>query len=105
MNSNSRKFFTIVILSALFSAGVFYSDGRAESDTFPLPPVIQPNVSFWTKIYTEYTTSHGVLHDSRKLDIVYGVIELVDPDRYGGAKPIKGISKKPKRNIERYWQN
>ena len=100
MNSNSRKFFTIVILSALFSAGVFYSDARAESDTFPLPPVIQPNVSFWTKIYTEYTTSHGVLHDSRKLDIVYGVIELVDPDRYGGRKTNKRHIKKAKKKYK-----
>ena len=100
MNSNSRKFFTIVILSALFSAGVFYSDGGAESDTFPLPPVIQPNVSFWTKIYTEYTTSHGVLHDSRKLDIVYGVIKLADPDRYGGRKTNKRHIKKAKKKYK-----
>ena len=100
MTSNSRKFFPIVILAALFTAIVFYSDARAESDTFPLLPVIQPNVSFWTKIYTEYSTGHGVLHDSRKLDIIYGVIELVDPDRYGGRKTNKKRIKKAKKKYK-----
>ena len=86
MKLNSKRLFPIVILTAIFCAAVFLSDSRAESDTFPVPSVIEPNVAFWTQIYTEYSSDHGVLHDSRKLNIVYGVIELVDPDRYGGRK-------------------
>lgn len=100
MNSNFRKFFSIVILAAFFSTIVFYSNARAESDPFPLPQEIQPNVSFWTKIYTEYTTSHGVLHDSRNLNIIYGVIELVDPDRYGGRKTNQKRIKKAKKKYK-----
>ena len=94
---NSKRLFSIVILAAIFSAAVFLSDIRAESDTFPVPSVIEPNVAFWTQIYTEYSSDQGVLHDSRKLDIIYGVIELVNPDRYGGRKTNKRRIKKAKK--------
>ncbi len=97
---NDKRFFPIVILTAILTAAVFYSDARAESDTFPVPSVIQPNVSFWTKIYTEYPSNNGVLHDSRKLNIIYGVIELVDPDRYGGRKTNKNRIKKAKKKYK-----
>jgi LysM repeat protein len=89
MKLNTKRLFSIVFLTVIFFAAVFLSDARAESDTFPMPSVIEPNVAFWTKIYTEYSSNHGVLHDSRKLNIIYGVIELVDPDRYGGRKTNK----------------
>ncbi len=97
---NDKRFFPIVILTAILTAAVFYSDARAESDTFPMPSVIQPNVSFWTKIYTEYPSNHGVLHDSRKLNIIYGVIELMDPDLYGGRKTNKKRIKKAKKKYK-----
>ena len=97
---NDKRFFPIVILTAILTAAVFCSDARAESDTFPVPSVIQPNVSFWTKIYTEYPSNHGVLHDSHKLNIIYGVIELVDPDRYGGRKTNKNRIKKAKKKYK-----
>ena len=89
MKLYAKMLLTIVLLTAVFSAGVLHSDARADSDTFPAPAVIEPNVSFWTKIYTKYSSSQGVLHDSRKLNRIYGVIELVDPDRHGGRKTNK----------------
>jgi len=92
--------FPIVFLTVIFSAAGFHSDARAESDTFPVPSVIEPNVAFWTRIYTEYSSDHGVLHDSRKLNIIYGVVELVDPDRYGGRKTNKNRIKKAKKKYK-----
>ena len=86
----------IVILATIFSTGVLHSDARADSDFFPAPAVIEPNVSFWTKIYTQYSSNQGVLHDSRKLNRIYGVIELVDPDRHGGRKTNQKRIKKAK---------
>jgi membrane-bound lytic murein transglycosylase D len=86
MRLHANPLLSIVILVAVFAFGILLSDVRADSDVFPVPAVIEPNVSFWTKIYTEYDSSHGVLHDSRKLNRIYGLIELVDPDRYGGRK-------------------
>lgn len=100
MISKIIKIFRFVILIVVLAALFGHSDARAETDTFPLPPVIQPNVTFWTKIYTEYSTRHGVLHDSRRLDIIYGVIELVDPDRHGGRKTNKKRIKKAKKKYK-----
>ena len=96
MNLKCNRLFPIVILTAILTAAVFCSDARAEADTFPVPAVIQPNVSFWAKIYTEYPSNQGVLHDSRNLNIIYGVIELVDPDRYRGRKTNRKRIKKAK---------
>jgi membrane-bound lytic murein transglycosylase D len=103
MKLNPRQLlamFPIVFLVILFSGAYFLSDARAESDTFPVPSVIEPNVAFWTKIYTEYSSNHGVLHDSRKLNIIYGVIELVDPDHYGGRKTNKKRIAKAKKKYK-----
>ncbi|UCD79132.1 MAG: transglycosylase SLT domain-containing protein [Desulfobacterales bacterium] len=77
----------VVVGLAVAVAGPSYSaDVGAESGLFPVYPGIQPNVSFWTQIYTQYTSDYGVLHDNRRLDIIYGSIELEDPDRAGGRK-------------------
>jgi LysM repeat protein len=100
MNLSRKRLFPIFLLTVFLIVAVIFSDARAESDTFPLPAVIQPNVAFWTKIYTEYPSDHGVLHDSRRLDIIYGVIELVDPDRHGGRKTNNKRIKKAKKKYK-----
>lgn len=100
MNINFRKLLPLVILTTIFTAAVFFRDARAESDIFPVPSVIEPNVAFWTKIYTEYSSNRGVIHDSRKLNIIYGTLELVDPDSFGGRKSNKNRIKKAKKKYK-----
>jgi len=53
---------------------------QASDAIFPRYDIIEPNVSFWVDIYSRYTTSQAVVHDSVNLDIVYGEIVLVPPD-------------------------
>jgi membrane-bound lytic murein transglycosylase D len=72
--------FLPLILIGFFSA----STTRAQTDLFPIYPSIQPNVDFWTKIFTEYATHQGVLHDRENLNIIYGTIELENPDLPAG---------------------
>jgi membrane-bound lytic murein transglycosylase D len=100
MKLYAKPLLAIVILTAIFSAGVLLSDARADADLFPVPAAIEPNISFWTKIYTEYSSNHGVLHDSRQLNRIYGVIELVDPDRHGGRKTNQKRIKKAKKKYK-----
>ena len=97
LNLANPKFILIVILTVLLADPLNRSSVRAESDPFPLYPCIQPNVVFWKKIYTEYTSRYGVIHDKRKMNRIYGVIELVDPDRHGGRKTNKRRIKKAKK--------
>ncbi len=44
--------------------------------TFEVPDALRKRVDFWKKIYTVYTGSQAVLHDSEDLDVVYGVVDL-----------------------------
>lgn len=38
------------------------------------PAEIEPDVRFWTRVYTEVTTNGGFVHDDRHLGVVYEVI-------------------------------
>ncbi len=47
----------------------------AAVEEFAVPEALRPAVDFWTSIYATYTTRQSVLHDSRYLQIVYGVLD------------------------------
>ena len=93
----------LMVVMALYSAEV-----TAFSDTFPVYDSIRPNVSFWKKIYTQYSTTQGVIHDKHKLDIIYEVIDLKDRNRHGSRKinrnRIKAVKKKYKRILTKLAQ-
>ena len=59
------------------------------SATAPIPfavdPRLQRNVGFWLSIYTQYDTSHGLIHDAKYIDHVYEVID-VSNDRHAANK-------------------
>lgn len=46
------------------------------AETFPEPPELKPDVDFWVSIFTRYDSNEGVLHDNRRLDVVYERIDL-----------------------------
>jgi membrane-bound lytic murein transglycosylase D len=59
----------------------------------PRPASLEPNVRFWTRIYTEVDTSGGVIHDNVNLDVVYevmrfpeGISDRTREKRIDGAK-------------------
>jgi len=62
-------------------------------ELFPVYPSIRANVRFWEDIYSRYSTRQGVLHDQEKLDIVYGVVDLVDWNEPGSAHINQNIIK------------
>jgi membrane-bound lytic murein transglycosylase D len=68
------------------------------ANPFPCYPVIETNVRFWEKIYSHYSTSQAVVHDSDNLEIVYEVIPILSNRLPGASKinrPIlKGIRNK-----------
>lgn len=49
-------------------------------ETFPQPPELQRDVDFWVAIFTRYTTTQGVLHDTRNLAVVYEDINFSASD-------------------------
>jgi membrane-bound lytic murein transglycosylase D len=48
----------------------------AGSVELPRPAALEPNVRFWTRIYSEIDGNGGLLHDSRNLDVVYEVVRF-----------------------------
>ncbi|MGI9220371.1 MAG: LysM peptidoglycan-binding domain-containing protein [Woeseiaceae bacterium] len=59
---------------------VLFSAPAVADETFPQPPELQPDVDFWTDIFTRYSTNQGVLHDSRNLAVVYEHIDFKSSD-------------------------
>ena len=58
----------VTILISGISAG--------SENPFVRPAEIEPDVRFWVGVYTEVTTNGGLVHDDRKLDVVYEVMNF-----------------------------
>ncbi len=76
---------------------------QAKED-FPRYPEIEKNIHFWEDIYSRYSTSQGVVHDSDDLSIIYEVIPIFN-HRLPGASRInrpvfKGIKHKYSRILQ-----
>ncbi|RPJ79748.1 MAG: lytic transglycosylase domain-containing protein, partial [Deltaproteobacteria bacterium] len=87
MQENIKKItFAIYILIMIFVstpfAGLTHATAseKGEGSHFPEYHVIKPNVRFWKKVYSEFTTNQGIIHDNRNLDIIYEAIQLVPPN-------------------------
>ena len=91
---------SILPLALVLASSHAGADSFLELDSFPVYGSIRPNISFWKKIYSEYSTTQGVIHDKQNLGIVYDVIELEDRDRPGNGEinrdRIKAAKKKYK---------
>ena len=60
---------TLLLVAATFA----YSN---EDPLFPQPAELDRDVGFWLSIFTNFTTSEGVLHDNRNLAVVYEKLPL-----------------------------
>ncbi len=47
-----------------------------DAGPLPRPPELEPDIEFWTRIYTEVDTESGLLHDAERLDVVYEVVNF-----------------------------
>jgi membrane-bound lytic murein transglycosylase D len=71
MTSTKYSIFLILLLSLVTRV-----TSGAENDLFPLPAELQPDVRFWTSVFTQYSTDEGVLHDKRNLAVVYEIMPM-----------------------------
>ncbi|MBU0768579.1 MAG: transglycosylase SLT domain-containing protein [Proteobacteria bacterium] len=91
----------LFLLSNFFSPAALYGDATS----FPVYPSIEPNVKFWTKVYSEYSTAQGVLHDSQNLNIIYEVVELRIGAKTINEKRIQKAKDKYKTILSKLAQN
>ncbi|MBW1698574.1 MAG: transglycosylase SLT domain-containing protein [Deltaproteobacteria bacterium] len=78
----------VFVMALSAAAFVFYVSSfvQAQSNPFPVYASIKTNVAFWKKIYSKYPSTRGIVHDSRDLNIIYGVIKLKRADHPGARK-------------------
>ncbi|MGD9051499.1 MAG: LysM peptidoglycan-binding domain-containing protein [Desulfobacterales bacterium] len=103
--------FNIILYTMTFFGmilGCLPASARSIDAEFPVHDSIRPNVNFWKKIYTEYSTKQGVIHDKKNLAIIYEVIDLKDRNRHGSRKinqqRIKKVKKKYRRILAKLAQ-
>lgn len=88
------------MISLLFLGNtLIFAELCAASDLFPAYPGIKSNVVFWKKVYTKYSTTQGIIHDSNNLEIIYEVIDL---EKQGGGRARKINRKRIKKAKEKY---
>lgn len=58
-----------------------------DQNTFAIPESLKERVNFWIDIYTKYTTSQGILHDSRFPHLVYEPIDFAHLDNDKSLTP------------------
>lgn len=73
-------------LGLLLVVTLAVSEARPETTLFPVYDCIQPNISFWQKVFTRYSSRQGLIHDRDRLDIIYEVVELEDGRTPGSAR-------------------
>ncbi len=64
------------ILSTLLAVSLLAIDARARPGDFPRPAGIEPQIRFWTRIYSEVDRAGGLIHDSSHMDVIYEVIRI-----------------------------
>jgi len=62
------QFLVVIILQLYFSV--------VSAENFPKPVILQDDVNFWLRVYTEADTRSGYIHDARNLSIVYDKIDI-----------------------------
>ncbi|MDH3392410.1 MAG: transglycosylase SLT domain-containing protein [Desulfobulbaceae bacterium] len=66
------------------------------ADPFPTYDCLQANISFWENIYSRYSLTQGLIHDSDDLSRVYEVITLAQEGTPGAPKINRNRSKRAK---------
>ena len=51
---------------------------HAIAEDLPRPAGLEPDIRFWTRIFTGVSSRQALIHDNRRLDIVYALLDLPD---------------------------
>ncbi|MFQ5914983.1 MAG: transglycosylase SLT domain-containing protein [Nitrospinota bacterium] len=65
---------------------------------FPIPKGLEDAVRFWLNVFTRYSRDQAVIHDFRRLSLVYDVVDL----KRKGAKDERARRRMAKRARDRY---
>ncbi len=97
----NRRLIAIFLAAALvtFMAAALPSYGSPADEPFPHYKVLEPNVAFWKKVYSEYSYKKSVIHDKSNPMLIYSVMEFDDS---ASARARKERRKKEKAECRKY---
>lgn len=75
-------------------------DTTSVFEPFPFPDALKPQVTFWRKIFTEYTTRQIVIHDDWYVNVIYEVIDLDNPEFENDTEAWKFVRARQKKYEE-----
>ncbi len=62
---------------------------------FPRPAGLEPDIAFWTRVYTEVGTDGGLIHDAEHLSVVYEVLQFEEGiSRRERIREVKRVKKR-----------
>ncbi len=62
-----------------YREAAFTGQGKAlgyHSTAFSTPKGLEKQVQFWTDVYTKYSSSDGIIHDSENVEKIYRIVDL-----------------------------
>ena len=71
-----RSLILILVLAMPWPTAQAVSGPRVKPNPFQVPAELEPAVAFWTRIYTDVETTGGLVHDSRRLGVIYEKTQL-----------------------------
>ncbi len=66
----------VAAITLVLATALVVCPAVATEDPFAPPPEFEPDIRFWTRIYTEVDTNAGLLHDEYNLGVVYEVMRF-----------------------------
>jgi membrane-bound lytic murein transglycosylase D len=64
------------LLSRIFVLVLVVVGARADAETLPRPAQLEPQIQFWSRIYSEVDSGGGMIHDSTEMGVIYEVIRI-----------------------------
>ncbi len=89
----------ILLLSALNLLLIVFITSPLQArkqPTFPSYPAIATNITFWKKIYSDFSVNTAILHDKKDLNIIYTILYLHEKNVPGAESTNNNTIKKSK---------
>lgn len=89
-----------ILLTVTLLGGLSTFKVLAAPDPFPIYECLEPNVEFWIKVFTQYSSRQGIIHDNWNLSVIYDITELQDGQQRGARKINKDRIRKAKKKYK-----
>ncbi len=86
---------------ALVALTLCFAATAGASELFPRPAGLEPDIAFWTHIYTGVSSDGGVLHDARNLAVRYETLDFDGRSRGARYREISERREHYRRILER----